>query len=67
MGHLQTVEQELRKVLQTGSAEEVVRFVKEAVLASYKNGLAARVQQAGAEEAPKREGWRPRKDGGRKA
>lgn len=59
MGHLQTMEQELRKVLETGDAETVVRFVKEAVLASYRNGVAARSEAAGA-SAPAPDAAQPR-------
>ena len=49
MGHLQSVEQEFRKLLTSAEPEALVRFVKEQVLASYRNGLAAR-KDAGATE-----------------
>lgn len=48
MGHLQTVEAKLRDLIHAGDEEALVRFVKEAVLQSYRNGLALR-QHAGAE------------------
>lgn len=41
MGHLQTVEADFRKLLAQGEEEALVRFVKEQVLASYRNGQAA--------------------------
>jgi hypothetical protein len=42
MGHLQTFEAELRGRLEQGDLEALVKWVKDQVLASYRNGLAAR-------------------------
>jgi hypothetical protein len=42
MGHLQTFEAELRGRLEEGDVEALVKWVKEQVLASYRNGLATR-------------------------
>lgn len=42
MGHLQTVEAQFRSLIADGDEEALVRFVKEQVLASYRNGLAAK-------------------------
>lgn len=40
MGHLESIEQELRELLTHAEPEAVVSWVKERVLQSYKNGLA---------------------------
>ena len=39
MGHLQTVEAKLRELIAEGDEEALVRFVKDKVLESYRNGL----------------------------
>jgi hypothetical protein len=41
MGHLQTFEVELRSRLEKGDVETLVKWVKDQVLTSYRNGLAA--------------------------
>lgn len=64
MGHLQTVEQDFRRLLAEGDEEALVQFVKEQVLASYRNGQAAqeRAPAAGRDEpaAPPRRAWKKR-------
>ena len=42
MGHLRDFDVELRKHLAEGDTETLVRWIKDQVLKSYKNGLAAR-------------------------
>ena len=39
MGHIQNIEEQLRNLLDKGDREAVVKWVKEAVLQSYRNGL----------------------------
>ena len=41
-GHLQTIEQELRALLDEGDTEKIVKTVKTRVLESYRNGQAAK-------------------------
>ena len=73
MGHLQTLETELRRLLdECEDEEQLVRFVKEQVLASYRNGQAAGRPQrsdapeettpaaAGGETPAPRRAWRKR-------
>ena len=73
MGHLQTLEAELRRLLaECEDEDQLVRFVKEQVLASYRNGQAAgRPQRDAAKEGnapaaaeggqkPTRRAWRKR-------
>lgn len=40
MNHLEQFEQDLRTLLQNGNTEEAIIFAKDAVLQSYKNGIA---------------------------
>ncbi len=40
-GHLQTIERELRALLAEGNTEKIVKWTKERVLESYRNGKAA--------------------------
>jgi len=50
MGYMQDLERELKGLLQKGDAPAVIKFVKEKVLDSYKNGiLAAKIVEAGEE------------------
>ena len=42
MGHLQTIESELRSVIAEGDTEALVSWVKERILDSYRNGQAVR-------------------------
>jgi hypothetical protein len=42
MGHLQTIESELRQVIAVGDVEALVAWVKERILESYRNGQAVR-------------------------
>lgn len=39
MGYIQDIEREVRELLDAGDTDAVVRFVKEKVLESYKNGI----------------------------
>ena len=39
MGHLQDTERKLRELLDEGDTEKIVKWVKERVLESYRNGL----------------------------
>ena len=39
MGHLQDTERTLRDLLDEGDTEKIVKWVKEQVLQSYRNGL----------------------------
>ncbi len=47
MGHIQEIEQTLREMLTHNDPEDVVRWVKERVLESYKNGLAQAGKRGG--------------------
>ncbi len=50
MGYMQDFEREIKELLQKGDASVVIKFVKEKVLESYKNGiLAAKMVEAGKE------------------
>lgn len=50
MGYMQDFERELKELLQKGDAPAVIKFVKEKVLESYKNGiLTAKMAEAGKE------------------
>jgi hypothetical protein len=40
-GHLELIERELRALLNEGKTEDIVTWVKERVLESYRNGKAA--------------------------
>lgn len=42
MGHLQTIESELRRIMAEGDTEALVTWVKERILESYRNGQAVR-------------------------
>jgi hypothetical protein len=42
MGHLQTIESELRSIIAAGDMEALVVWVKERILESYRNGQAVR-------------------------
>ncbi len=54
MGHLQTVEADVRRLIEEADEEKLVRYVKEQVLASYRNGQAVGKlpTSAGAAAAP---------------
>jgi hypothetical protein len=47
MGHLQTIESELRRVIAEGDTEALVTWVKERILESYRNGQAVRRSSEG--------------------
>ena len=47
-GHLQHIERELRALLAEGNTEAIVKWVKERVLESYRNGMQA--SKAGPEQ-----------------
>lgn len=40
-GHLQLIERELRALLAEGNTEEIVKWTKERILESYRNGIKA--------------------------
>ena len=41
MGYIQDLERELTELLQDGDEQAVVKFVKEHIVESYKNGITA--------------------------
>jgi len=41
MGYITDLEQELTELLQKGDEQQVVKFVKEHIVESYKNGIMA--------------------------
>ena len=45
MTYIRDLERELRALLEQGDEEQIVRFVKEKVLESYRNGLDATTQR----------------------
>ncbi|HLH56541.1 MAG TPA: hypothetical protein VKY92_23350 [Verrucomicrobiae bacterium] len=47
MGHLQTIESELRRVIVEGDTEALVAWVKERILESYRNGQVLRRSSEG--------------------
>ena len=49
MGYIQDLERELRRLLAEGDDEIVIKFVKEKILESYKNGLRDGKQKVGAD------------------
>ena len=54
MGHLQQLEAELRERIAEGDVESLVKWIKDQVLQSYRNGLGARqVPGKGAERIPR--------------
>jgi hypothetical protein len=60
---MQQFEADFRARLQAGDDEELVMWVKEQVLQSYRNGLAARSQPAAQEKG---RAWKPRKQDGQR-
>lgn len=57
MGYMDEIERAFREILGKGDAEATVRWVKETILQSYRNGQAApkragRARRSGNEDAP---------------